>query len=202
MLQCFLSGDAGGFSSGRKASSARSEGGSVMVGVQPMIVNEDMLIDTVDEHDVPRGVIRRSEALRSRSNFRVVHIFLFNRHDELLIQQLSLNRERHAGQWGSSVAGYLFAGETYIEAAQRRLRQELGVCEADLHNYGKTMMDDSGCQKFISLFIATCEGPFKPDGSQIAQIEFLAISTIKRFSDGGERVFTPTLRHLLQFYRA
>jgi isopentenyldiphosphate isomerase len=173
-----------------------------MAGIQPMIVNEDMLIDTVDEHDIPRGVIRRSEALPSRSNFRVVHIFLFNRHNELLIQQLSSNRERHAGQWGSSVAGYLFAGETYIEAAQRRLRQELGVRQADLHQYGKTMMDDSGCKKFISLFIATCEGPFKPDGSQIAQIEFLAINTIERLSDGGQRVFTPTFLYLLQFYRA
>jgi hypothetical protein len=59
-----------------------------------MLVSEDMLIDTVDSQDVPSGVIRRSEALPTHANFRVVHVFLFNRHNELLIQQLSPIRGR------------------------------------------------------------------------------------------------------------
>lgn len=167
-----------------------------------MIVSDDMLIDAVDDHDVPKGVIKRSEVLRSHTNFRVAHTFLFNRRDELLVQQLAPTRERHPRQWGSSVAGYLFAGESYRDAAERRLLQELGLRQVDLHEYGKTVMDDCGCKKFIALFVATCEGPFQPDQSHIEDLEFLPIDTIKQQVNNRERVFTPTFLHLLDFYRA
>ena len=166
-----------------------------------MLVSEDMLIDTVDAQDVPSGVIRRSEALPAHANFRVVHVFLFNRRNDLLIQQLSPSRGRHPGQWGSSVAGYLFAGESYAEAAQRRVFQELGVRQVDLHDYGKTAMNDEGCKKFISLFVATCEGPFEFDREHIAQLEFLPVDAIKSLGERGERILTPTFVHLPQFYR-
>lgn len=167
-----------------------------------MIVSEDMLIDSVDEQDVPTGVVKRSQVLQQHANFRVVHIFLFDRHNHLLIQQLSPLRDRHPGQWGSSVAGYIFAGETYEQAAQRRLTQELGVGGCDLHHYGKTAMDDAGCKKFISLFVATSEGPFHYDRAHIAAIEFVPISTIKCQRGSGERTFTPTFLHLLDLYLA
>jgi isopentenyldiphosphate isomerase len=173
-----------------------------MIRPHQMIVSEDMLIDTVDEHDNPTGVIRRSEVLQRHGNFRVVHLLLFNRRSEVLIQQLSPVRERHPGQWGSSVAGYLFAGETYEQAAERRLSQELGVSQCDLHLYGKTAMNDAGCKKFISLFVATCEGPFQYDCTHIAGLEFLSIRGIKRQRDSGERAFTPTFLYVLDFYRA
>ena len=76
------------------------------------------------------------------------------------------------------------------------------MSRADLHQYGKTAMNDSGCKKFITLFVATCEGPFQPDRSHIAAIEFLPLATIKCQLESGERAFTPTFLHLLDFYRA
>ena len=165
-----------------------------------MIATEDMLIDVVDEHDTTTGTIRRSEVLKSHVNFRVAHVFLFNRQNELLVQQLSPQRERHPGQWGSSVAAYLFAGETYAQAAQRRFSQELGAWECDLHYYGKTVLNETLGKKFISLFVATCEGPFQYDRTHIARVEFLPIFTIRRMQLNVERVFTPTFLHLLDFY--
>jgi isopentenyl-diphosphate delta-isomerase len=85
-----------------------------------------MLIDTVDKCDQVVGTIEKSAALRAGVNFRVVHVFVFNEDDLLLIQQIP-GGKRHAGLWGSSVAGYVYSGETYEAAARRRLAQELGI---------------------------------------------------------------------------
>jgi ADP-ribose pyrophosphatase YjhB (NUDIX family) len=128
-------------------------------------------------------------------------LFLFNRYNELLLQQLSFGRDRHPGQWGSSVAGYLFAGESYAEAATRRLFEELRVRNAELHLFGKTAMLDRGCRKFITVFVGSAEGPFQYDQTHIERLEFRPIPDIVLLQRNGERIFTPTVLHVLEFYR-
>src|SRR5579884_4055272 len=97
-------------------------------------------IDSVDHEDHAIGTVPRGEVLRLGANFRTVHVFVFHE-ERLLLQRLSSLRERHPEHWGSSVAAYLHAGETYREAATRRLWEELGL-EGSLHRVGKTRMED------------------------------------------------------------
>src|SRR6266436_6616515 len=103
-------------------------------------VSEQMLVDAVDQNDAPIGVIRRNEVFRQHANFRVAHDLIFNARGELLVQQLANTRTRHPDYWGSSVAAYLFAGESYQAAAKRRLAEELGVYGVPLNYIGKTSM--------------------------------------------------------------
>lgn len=165
-----------------------------------MIVSEEMLVDTVDEQDLPTGVIKRSNALASRVNFRVVHLFLFNRLGALLIQQLAFDRERYPGAWGSSVAAYVASGETYEQAAQRRLPQELGITTG-LQLVGKTSMRDEGSKKFITLLTGRSDGPFSYDHDHIANLEYHTIPEIQMLRQSGTRPFTPTFLHVLDFYQ-
>src|SRR5882672_6290217 len=136
-------------------------------------VSENMVIDAVDQRDAPIGRIPRSQVFRQRANFRVVHDLIFNSRGELLVQQLASTRNRHPGYWGSSVAAYLFAGESYRTAAERRLAEELGVRDVPLAYVGKTSMEDDGAHKFIAVFAATCDGPFNFDRSHIERLEFV-----------------------------
>lgn len=159
-----------------------------------------MVIDTVDLLDRPRGTAVRREALERGQNFRVAHLFLFNIRRELLVQQLAATRERHPLAWGSSVAAYLFAGETYGDAIRRRAVQELGREIETIELVGATRMHDVGSEKFIGLFHATDNGPFRIDEKHIAKIEFVQIEEIARMLESGERVFTPTFQHLFAFY--
>lgn len=164
------------------------------------VVDENMAINRVDDKDVPVGTIPRSLVFQTHANFRVVHVLLFNNKGELLIQRLALSRSRNPGYWGSSVAGYVFAGETYEAAAARRISQELGLYNATLTLFGKTEMDDQGCKKFIDVFITNHEGPFSYDHSHIEQIEFISLERIHIMRDSGERPFTPTFLHVLNFF--
>jgi len=168
-------------------------------GASAVILSSEMLINTVNDNDEITGVIEHSRVFAHHAMFRVVHLFLFNHNNELLLQQLSPQRERHPAAWGSSVAGYVLAGETYEQAATRRVQQELGVT-CDLHHFGKTTMIDEGCKKFITLFLATCEGPFSYDHDHIAALESLRVDRIRQLHDTRARVFTPTFLHVLDFY--
>ena len=73
-------------------------------------------------------------------------------------------RERHPERWGSSVAAYLYAGESYQEAAQRRLWEELGL-EGPLRRIGKTRMADERSLKFVELY-TLLDGPADVRGTE------------------------------------
>jgi isopentenyldiphosphate isomerase len=166
------------------------------------VIDENMMINAVDDNDMPIGTITRSSVFRAHANFRVAHILVFNSKGELLVQRLGLNRKRHAGYWGSSVAAYVFASESYENAAARRISQELGIRSDTLLPVGKTTMDDEGCKKFISVFTTIQNGPFDYDHEHIDQIEFLPLARIHELHNIGERNFTPTFLHVLNFYEA
>lgn len=160
-------------------------------------VGPDMVIDKVDDNDRVIGTVRRAEVFRQRVNFRVVHVFVFNSKSELLLQELHQSRERHPSRWGSSVAGYVFSGESYEEAAKRRTKQELGFEPNRIDLYTTTVMRDDGALKFISLYYANYNGPFYPDISHIERLEFRPVPTVIEESRTYPQRFTPTFLHLL-----
>lgn len=164
-------------------------------------VTEDMIIDQVDGSDRPIGVLRRAEVFRRHANFRVFHGLVFNSQGQLLIQQLAATRTRHPSCWGSSVAGYLFSGESYEAAARRRLPEELGITPVGLDYVGKTAMADDGCFKFIAVFKTVSDGPFNFDRGHISAVEFVAPSDIRRLQAEGSYRFTPTFLQVLAFYQ-
>lgn len=157
------------------------------------------MIDAVSENDVPVSIVERGEVFELKANFRVVHVLVFNSRGELLIQRLSATRERHPGYWGSSVAGYLFAGESYEEAARRKLWEELRVQSAHLDPIGKTHMNDEGCTKFISIFAVVNDGPFEYDHEHISELEFVPLGKLRDLLSLAENRFTPTFFYVLDF---
>ena len=161
-----------------------------------------MLVDVVNANDVPVGVITRDEVFRKHVNFRVAHDLVFNSSGELLIQKLARIRPRHPGYWGSSVAAYVFAGESYRAAAARRLKQELGVDAANLNFVGKMSMEDDGCQKFVGVFTTVHDGPFNFDKEHIEELEILPVPQIHALFASGTRRFTPTFLKVLAFYES
>jgi len=158
------------------------------------------LLDRVNERDQPVGTVARADIFRLHANFRVAHVFILNRRGDLLLQELSPSRSRHPGRWGSSVAAYVAAGEGYAQAAARRLQEELGLVAPKLEEIGKTQMLDEGCRKFITLYAIRDDGPFAPDPSHVAEVEFVPLQQIRRDMIQSPSRFTPTFLHLLDFY--
>lgn len=165
-------------------------------------VSDDMILDVVNQADIPVGQIRRADVFAQHANFRVSHILIFNSQGELLLQRLAFGRKRNPGAWGSSVASYLFASESYWEAANRRVREELGIPTPVLTFIGRTQMMDDGCSKFISIFVARHDGPFIFDPSHIEEVEFVTPAHIERMIADHTRTFTPTFIQVFRYYES
>jgi isopentenyl-diphosphate delta-isomerase len=158
------------------------------------------LIDRVDSADRPIGLVPRAQVFATNAGFRVVHVLVRNDAGELLLQQLSASRERSPGRWGSSVAGYLLAGETYLEAAERRLNEEIGLT-VPLSRLGGLRMEDQGATKFIELFECHAESASIRLPDAIAALRFWTTSEIERTLNQFPSAFTETFARVYELYR-
>lgn len=159
------------------------------------------LIDAVDERDVLVRRVPRTAIFDSGLGFRVAHVFLFNQRGALLLQRLGDEHPRHPGLWGSSVAAYLHAGETYGEAAARRQQEELGLT-GRLQEIGSTSMVDDGCTKFITLFTGSAvRKPIVREPGHVAEVHFFAIPRVTSMIAQTPEAFTDTFRVVFDFFQ-
>lgn len=156
-------------------------------------------IDIVTGDDQAVGTIRRGEALAQGANFRTAHVFITDGRGDLLLQRLARDRERHPCRWGSSVAAYLHAGETYEEAAIRRLHEELGLSLA-LDPVGKIQMRDMNSLKFVYLFLGRDGEPRIREPDHIGELTYRSTAEIARELTAEPDSFTPTFRRLYEAF--
>jgi isopentenyl-diphosphate delta-isomerase len=157
-------------------------------------------IDRVDPQDRAVGTVRRGDALAAGANFRTVHVFVFDTAHQLLLQRLAPSRERHPERWGSSVAAYLHAGETYRAAGQRRLSEELAIEGARLAFVGKTRMRDVRSLKFVSLFTLVSDDARLADRQHIAALDYWEIPDLEQAIVTAPDMFTPTFVHVFNHF--
>jgi isopentenyl-diphosphate delta-isomerase len=159
----------------------------------------NLSVAEVDSRDRVVRVVARSAVIPQGLNFRVVHIVVRDRCGDLLLQRLPGSHERHPGRWGTSVAGYVAAGETYREAARRKVFEELSVSDADVTWLGKTTMRDERSRKFVGVFELALTGEFLPQAEDFASLRFTAIREVKRMLAARPDDFTPTFAHVVSY---
>ncbi len=100
--------------------------------------NDSDCVILVDENDVVVGSADKIKAHRSPGLLhRAVSVFLFNNTGRLLIQQRSQHKIVAAYHWANTVCGNVRPNEVYLECAQRRLEEELGIVDVALKPVGK-----------------------------------------------------------------
>ncbi|MGH8093719.1 MAG: 16S rRNA (adenine(1518)-N(6)/adenine(1519)-N(6))-dimethyltransferase RsmA [Chthoniobacterales bacterium] len=144
----------------------------------------------VDENDCVIGTAMRREVHGNNLRHRAVHIFLFNRAGELLLQKRSRWKDRHAELWDSSAAGHVGAGEEYDATAARELREELGVT-TDLVRVAKLPASEQTGQEFIWLYWGEEEGPFATARAEIDAVQFFPRKEVARWVEERPGDFAP-----------
>ncbi|HUR18145.1 MAG TPA: NUDIX domain-containing protein [Acidimicrobiales bacterium] len=130
---------------------------------------------------------------------RTVHVFVFDPHGRLLLQQLGRGRDRHPLLWGSSVAGFPRPGEEEADAASRRMSEELGLSDP-VELVGTTVMRDGDSEKFVTLFEARAAHADILEPDHIERIEFRGGEEIGREMVEHPANFTETFRHVFAFW--
>jgi 16S rRNA (adenine1518-N6/adenine1519-N6)-dimethyltransferase len=119
---------------------------------------QDELFDVVDEQDCVIGQATRQEVHEKGLLHRAVHILVFNKKHDCLLQKRSALKDRHPGVWDSSAAGHLDAGEDYETAARRELEEELGITDTPLIPVGTLPPSEQTGYEHVAIFAAVQDG--------------------------------------------
>lgn len=92
-----------------------------------MIAKEIIL---VDEHDQSIGEEEKMKAHELGLLHRAFSVWIFNKKGELMLQQRASEKYHCGGMWTNTCCSHPRPGETTIDAAHRRLMEEMGFdCE-------------------------------------------------------------------------
>lgn len=119
---------------------------------------DDELFDVVDENDRVITQATRREVHEKNLIHRAVHILVFNKNQDCLLQKRSMLKDKQPGLWDSSAAGHLDAGEDYESAAHRELQEELGIADAKLILVGTIPPSEQTGYEHITLYAARHDG--------------------------------------------
>ncbi|MFV0237569.1 MAG: isopentenyl-diphosphate Delta-isomerase [Flavobacteriales bacterium] len=81
----------------------------------------------VNEKDSPLGLMKKQEAHVKGLLHRAFSVFIFNDKNETLLQQRASEKYHSPLLWTNTCCSHPRDGETYLEGAQRRLQEEMGI---------------------------------------------------------------------------
>ena len=85
------------------------------------------IVILVDKTDNPIGEMEKQEAHIKGVLHRAFSIFIFNSKGEVLLQQRAFHKYHSGGLWTNTCCSHPRNGETTIQAANRRLKEEMGM---------------------------------------------------------------------------
>jgi isopentenyl-diphosphate Delta-isomerase len=161
----------------------------------------DELFETYDRLGRPLGLVPRSRVHREGLWHKAANVYLFRSDGRLLIQRRHGSKDVCPGLWDLSVGEHVQPGETYEQAAVRGLREELSLCGVELESLGPVA---AGCLSLPELGVRDCEfqqsflaysdEPVVPAESEIAEVRYVTIDSLRRRFDDRPGCFTPWFR--------
>ena len=116
----------------------------------------------VDQNDNPIGLMEKMEAHEKAILHRAFSVFIFNTEGKLLLQERAYHKYHSPGLWTNTVCSHPREGETTIDAAHRRIVEEMGFdcpIEKKLDFVYKSVLDQGLTEhEFDPLFVGHYEG--------------------------------------------
>ena len=108
--------------------------------------------------------------------------FLFNSKKELLLTRRAVTKKTFPGVWTNTVCGHHAPGEMAVDAAKRRLHQELGIRNQDVRNirevapYRYRFADANGIveNEICPILVARADVGPVPDTSEVEDWKWIA----------------------------
>jgi 16S rRNA (adenine1518-N6/adenine1519-N6)-dimethyltransferase len=150
--------------------------------------------DVVDDADQVTGRAMRGEVHARGLLHRAVHIFVFNKRGEILLQQRSLLKDAHPGVWGSSVSGHVDSGEDYDEAAVRELEEEMGITGYAPERLAKLPASEETGMEHVWLYRLGYDGTARFPYAEVSAAQWFPVAEVDAWLARRPQDFTPSFR--------
>lgn len=162
----------------------------------------DELLDIVNENDEIIGQAPRPVIHQRGLWHRGAHVFLFNETGEMLIQRRSADRAYAPSLLDCSVSEHVTAGEGYLEAAVRGMKEELGVEGIEVRRIGKIQMEYGPNDNEISeIYEGRLNGGnIRFDPGEISEVKFMSLDEIRAGIKNEPAIYCAWFVELMNWY--
>jgi isopentenyl-diphosphate delta-isomerase len=138
----------------------------------------------VNELDEPIGVAEKMEAHQKGLLHRAFSVFIFNIKGEMLLQQRAINKYHSGGLWTNACCSHPYIGQQILEAAQKRLQEEMGFSTAIQPAFQFTYKAsfDNGLieHEYDHVFVGQYEGVISPSADEVSDYCYKSMEDIEQ----------------------
>ncbi len=153
----------------------------------------------VDHNDRQIGT---EEKIRAHQNGAKLHrafsIFVFNSKGETMLQQRAKEKYHGGGLWSNTVCSHQRVGESTIEAAHRRLMEEMGFdCEMNEEfsfEYRAKMDNELTEHELDHVVFGKYDAEPNPNPAEVLSWRWISIKDLKSELSSRPKLYTPWLR--------
>jgi isopentenyl-diphosphate delta-isomerase type 1 len=154
-----------------------------------MVMDEDEYLEIVNEKGEIIGSAQRSEIHGNPSLMhKVVHVLVFNRMGNLLLQRRSQKKDVAPGKWDTSVGGHVEAGEALLVSCKREMQEELGITEVEPEYLYSYVHRNNYESELVTTYRCVYDGEISFNMNEIDEIRFWKIQEIKEAM--GQKIFS------------
>lgn len=160
----------------------------------------------VDAENNQVGVMEKHEAHEKALLHRAISIFIFNSKGELLLQQRALSKYHSAGLWTNTCCSHPREHETNLEAATRRLREEMGMACTLKEQFSfiyKTPFENGLCEHELDfVFTGTCDDAPHINPNEVMGYKWITIDALLVDVASNPNAYTSWFKIILNEYVA
>ncbi len=168
----------------------------------------DEYVDILDEEgNYTNTSLLKSEAHKQGLFHPTVHIWCYDPHGFVLLQQRGKNKKTFPSLWDVSVAGHVAAGESLELGAQREISEEIGVSIQiqklekfkvfkTEHRHSAILFDREFTHTF--LYPLSQKTKLTPQASEVEALKWLAIEEFEKMMDSKDTRLVPNSENRYQ----
>lgn len=156
----------------------------------------------VNDNDEEIGTMEKMEAHRKAQLHRAVSVFLFNKKGEWLLQQRAKEKYHSNRLWSNTCCTHPLPGETNIEAANRRLMEEMGM-SCDLKKifsftYYEALDNELTEHELDHVFVGVTEDLPEINPSEVMDYKFINYAELRDEIDRNADKYTVWFRKIVE----
>ncbi|MDE5525605.1 isopentenyl-diphosphate Delta-isomerase [Elizabethkingia meningoseptica] len=159
----------------------------------------------VTPNDEVLGLMEKIQAHKNGLLHRAFSVFLFNNKGKMLLQQRSSNKYHSPDQWTNACCSHPRENETYLDAAMRRVNEELGIncqLEEKFHFIYKADVGQGLWEHELDhVFIGEYNGEYRLNPDEVSAIRFVTLEELDHEVAQQPEMFTEWFKIILKEYR-
>ena len=136
----------------------------------------------VNNEDQQTGTMEKLEAHQKALLHRAISVFIMNKNGEWLLQQRAKDKYHSSSLWSNTSCTHPFPGESNLDAAKRRLQEEMGIqCELQKifdFIYKEPLDNELTEHEFDHVFIGISDELPKLNTNEVMDYKYISYSDL------------------------